>query len=96
MVNSASLYQIYNKKRDLINEAVVFAIKQKSKFNYEIHVINATGYTFLKQSIIPELSYDVNIDRAFLKWFKVGENKIYELNFNDKKDVALSIKFAIQ
>lgn len=74
----------------------MFVLREIAKFKYEIHLINATGYTFLKQPITPELCYEVNTNLSYFKWFNVGENKIFELNFDNKIDVALSIKFAIQ
>ena len=100
MVHSASIYETVDKQRSLTNQAVVFTIRKADKFLYEFNLINATGYSFLKKQISSSLVYEVNINGGYLKWLHLPagthKSKIIEVNFGEKKDVAMSVKFAIQ
>lgn len=75
MVHSASLYEIVDKERSLINEAVVFVIHQSDKFLYEFQIVNATGFAFLKKTINSSLVYEVNTNNGYLKWLHLPEGK---------------------
>ena len=49
MVHTAIEYEIVDKERVLVNEAVVFVLKNVDKFAYEFQLINSTGYTYLRK-----------------------------------------------
>ena len=64
-----------------------------------MQLINATGYCFKQKQIDPALVYEINYNESYLKWLHIQtkeKSKIIEVNFNGKKDVAMSVKFAIE
>lgn len=96
MVHSAIYYEIVDKERHLVNDAVVFVLKEVGKFNFEIHLLNATGFLILKKELTPGLIYEINVDQGYFKWLHLRqEYKVVEVNFEGKKDTAMSLKFAI-
>lgn len=96
MVFSGEQYEIVGKERKLVKDSVVFVLKNIEKFVYEFQLINATGFTYLRKELTPGLIYEVNTDLAYIKWLHVSEGyKIVEVNFEGKRDAAMSVKFAI-
>lgn len=50
----------------------------------------------MKKEITPGLVYEINTDLGYLKWLEINEeSKIYEVNFEGKRDAAMSLKFDI-
>ena len=44
----------------------------------------------------PGLIYEINVDQGYFKWLHLRqEYKVVEVNFEGKKDTAMSLKFAI-
>lgn len=71
-------------------------LKEVGKFEYEFQIINATGFAVLKKELTPGLIYEINTDLAYIKWLHMKEDyKVVEVNFEGKKDAAMSLKFAV-
>ena len=73
MVHTAVYYEIVDKERELVNDSVVFLVKEVSKFTFELQVLNATGFVILKKELDPRLIYEVNTDLGYIKWLQSKE-----------------------
>lgn len=63
---------------------------------YEVHLINGAGYTYLKKELTPLLVYEINTEIGYFRWLHDKESyTIVEVNFDGKRDVAMSLRFAI-
>ena len=51
MVHSASYFEIVDKERKLVKDNIVFVLKEVAKFEFEFQLINAAGFTFLKNGL---------------------------------------------
>lgn len=74
MVHSAVLYEIVDKQRELINDSVIFVLKESGKFNFQFLILNATGYVVLKKQLDPTLIYEINTDLGYIKWLHSKED----------------------
>lgn len=94
MVHTCSVYNILLKERKIVQEYAVFVLKAFPNFQYEFHIINATGYTILKKLVDAGLNYEINLDHGYIRWIDVEkECEIIEVNFDGKRDAALSLKY---
>jgi hypothetical protein len=71
-------------------------LKKIGNFEFEFQLLNATGFAILRKELNPDLIYEVNTELSCIKWLHSVEGyKVVEVNFQNKKDVAMSLKFAI-
>lgn len=61
MVHTCSLFHVQLRERKLIQEYAIFVLKAYPDFEYEFHLINATGFTFLKKTVDLGLNYEINL-----------------------------------
>ena len=72
----------------------MFVLKAFPDFEYEFHLVNATGYTIMKKSIDSGLNYEINLDQGHIRWIDLDQDcQIVEVNFDGKRDAALSLKY---
>lgn len=94
MVHTCSLFHVQLKERKLIQEYAIFVLKAYPNFEYEFHIINATGFTFLKKSVDLGLNYEINLDNGYIRWIDLDSDcLIVQVNFEGKRDAALSLKY---
>lgn len=53
--------------------------------------MNQTGFAFLKKEITEGLNYEINTQKAYIRW--IEDWKIVEVSFQGKIDAALSLKY---
>jgi hypothetical protein len=57
-------------------------LKAYPNFEYEFHLINATGYTFEKKVIDSGLNYEINLEFGYIRWINLESDcLIVEVNF---------------
>lgn len=50
----------------------------------------------MRKELTPGLIYEINTDLGYIKWMQLKEGyKVVEVNFEGKRDAAMSLKFAI-
>lgn len=50
----------------------------------------------MRKELTPSLIYEINTDLGYIKWLQIKEGyKVVEVNFEGKRDTAMSLKFAI-
>jgi hypothetical protein len=75
---------------------VVFVLKKMGNFEFEFQLLNAAGFSILRKDLNPDLLYEVNTDLGYVKWMQdKAPYRVVEVNFQGKRDVAMSLKFAI-
>ena len=94
MVHTCSLYNVHKRERKIVQEYAIFVLKSFPNYGYEFHLINATGYTFLKKVVDTGLNYEINLEYGYIRWIDLDQDcMIVEVNFNGKRDAALSLKY---
>jgi hypothetical protein len=85
-----------DREKKMVQELVVFILKRVGSFEFEFQVLNAAGFTILKKELTPSLIYEINTDLGYMKWLNLQEGyKVIEINFQGRRDIAMSLKFAI-
>lgn len=94
MVHTCSLYHVALKERTLVQEYAIFVLKSYPNYEYEFNIVNATGYTFYKKTVDTSLNYEINLQFGYVRWIDIDKDcVIVEVNFDGKKDAALSLKY---
>ena len=78
----------------MVQEYAIFVLKSYPGYEYEFHVINATGYAFCKKTVDTSLNYEINLEQGYIRWIDPDkECLIVEVNLDGKRDAALSLKY---
>ena len=94
MVHTCSLYHVQLRERKLVQEYAVFVLKAYPDYEYAFHIINATGFAFEKKVVDSGLNYEINLEHGYIRWIDIDQDcLIVEVNFNGKRDAALSLKY---
>jgi hypothetical protein len=74
MVHTCSLYHIILTERKVVQENAVFVLKAYPNYEYEFHILNATGFAFAKKRVNSGLNYEINLERGYIRWIDLDHD----------------------